>query len=176
MRGGSIRGVYVTVRVTTSRMWRMLVLAAFVAVVTDVDEVDVEVEVEVEVDLDDEVAAGGATAGLHFEQVVFCVWDCERTTGCALGDLNSAYRALRADSQSKAVVMLVDLALKGDRMGELVLDTAGEPGIFRLGNVVFPMGGADIGQLLAAKELAGIAVSMREILGDLWARSRRLWS
>lgn len=71
--------------------------------------------------------------------------------------------------------MLVDLALNGDRMGELVLDTAGEMGILRLGNVVRPMGGADVGMLLAAKALAGMAVSIRAILGDLCARSRS-WS
>lgn len=72
--------------------------------------------------------------------------------------------------------MLVDLALKGDRMGELlVLETAGEMGILRLGNVVRPMGGADVGMLLAAKALAGMAVSIRAILGDLCARSRS-WS
>jgi hypothetical protein len=82
---------------------------------------------------------------------------------------------LSADSQSNGDVMLVDLALNGDRMGELVLETAGEMGILRLGKVVRPMGGADVGMLLAAKALAGMAVSIREILGDLCARSRS-WS
>lgn len=71
--------------------------------------------------------------------------------------------------------MLVDLALKGDRMGELVLETDGEAGILRLGNVVRPMGGAEVGQLLAEKGLAGSAVSMRAILGDLTRRARS-WS
>lgn len=61
--------------------------------------------------------------------------------------MNSPRRAFKAASQSKGDTT-VDLALKGDRMGELTwlaLESAGDAGIFRLGKVVGPMAGADIG-------------------------------
>jgi hypothetical protein len=54
---------------------------------------------------------------------------------------------LRAASQSNGE--RTDLALKGERAvalsGESRLDTAGDTGTWRLGKVVAPIGGADIG-------------------------------
>lgn len=57
------------------------------------------------------------------------------------------YRDLRAASQSKGE--RTDLALNGDLMealmGESSVDMAGDGGICKLGNVVAPVGGADMG-------------------------------
>lgn len=73
-----MRGVYVTVRVTTSRMWRMLVFADVV-----VDAAVAEDEVVV-VDVDDDVLL------VHLEQPWVWARACACVWAWVLGDLNSA--------------------------------------------------------------------------------------
>lgn len=75
----------------------------------------------------------------------------------------SANLALSAASQSKTD--WTDLALKGDLalIGEAAYETAGDGGIFRLGKVSAPFGGADMGILL--KGLGGMTGA---VAGALW--------